>query len=82
MHQNVKFLSGSRGPDGPDLPSPFGRKFQLSVQFEQVQDSVQEESTSGPSQLESDFVTVAEVKELTQRYQLMALAEETRRNYF
>ena len=25
-------LSGSRGPDGPDLPSPLGRKFQLSVQ--------------------------------------------------
>ena len=30
---NVKLLSGSRGPDGPDLQSPFGRKFQLSVQF-------------------------------------------------
>ena len=30
---NVKFPSGSRGPHGPDLPSPFGRKFQLSVQF-------------------------------------------------
>ena len=24
-------FSGSRGPDGPDLPSPFGWKFQLSV---------------------------------------------------
>ena len=53
----------------------------LSVQFVQVQDSVQQESTSGPSQQESDFPTVAEVKELTQRYQLMALADETRRNY-
>ena len=52
-----------------------------SVQFEQVQDSVQEESTDGPSQQESDFVTVAKVKELTQRYQLMALAYETRQNY-
>ena len=38
-----------------------------SVQFQQVQDSVQEESTSGPSQQESDFVTFAKVKELTQR---------------
>ena len=53
----------------------------LSVQFKQVQDSVQQESTSGPSQQENDFVTVAKVKELTQRYQLMALADETRRNY-
>ena len=26
------FLTGSRGPHGPDLPSPFGRKFQLLVQ--------------------------------------------------
>ena len=24
------FFSGSRGPHGPDLPSPFGRKFQIS----------------------------------------------------
>ena len=38
-----------------------------SVQFEQVQDSVEEESTSGPSQQESNFVTFAKVKELTQR---------------
>ena len=53
-----------------------------SVQFEQVQDSVQEESTSGPSQQESDFVTFAKVKELTQRYQLMAVADEIRLNYF
>ena len=29
---NVKFLFGSRGPDGPDLQSPFGRKFELSVE--------------------------------------------------
>ena len=33
---NVKYtkilsFSGSRGSHGPDLPSPFGRKFQLSV---------------------------------------------------
>ena len=53
-----------------------------SVQFEQVQDSVQEESTSGPSQQESDFVTSATVKELTLRYQLMAVADEIRLNYF
>ena len=26
---NVKFFNGSRGPHGPDLPSPFGRKFQI-----------------------------------------------------
>ena len=31
----------------------------LSVPFEQVQDFVQEESTSGHSQQESDFVTFA-----------------------
>ena len=58
------------------------RKNARSVQFEQVQHYVQEESTSGPSQQESDFVTFAKVKELTQRYQLMAVADETRRNYF
>ena len=29
IYQNVKFLTGSRGPHGPDLPSPFARKFQL-----------------------------------------------------
>ena len=28
----LSIFSGSRGPDGPNLPSPFGRKFQLSVQ--------------------------------------------------
>ena len=28
----LSIFSGSRGPDGPDLPSPCGRKFQLSVQ--------------------------------------------------
>ena len=32
VYQTVKFLTDSRGPHGPDLPSPFGRKFQLSVQ--------------------------------------------------
>ena len=32
VHENVKFLSGSGDPDGPNLPSPFGQKFQLSVQ--------------------------------------------------
>ena len=26
---NVKFFTGSRGPHGPDLPSPFERKFQI-----------------------------------------------------
>ena len=31
---NVKSIfSGSRGPDGPDLPSHVGRKFWLSVNF-------------------------------------------------
>ena len=30
-HQNVKFLSGSRGPHGPDLSSPFGRKFHFAL---------------------------------------------------
>ena len=29
--KNVKFLSGSRGPHGPDLPSPWGQTFQLSA---------------------------------------------------
>ena len=28
----LSIFSGSGGPDGPDLPSPFGRKFQLSIQ--------------------------------------------------
>ena len=28
----LSIFSVSRGPDGPDLPSPPGRKFQLSVQ--------------------------------------------------
>ena len=32
VYQNVKFLTGSRGPHGRDLPSPFARKFQLSVE--------------------------------------------------
>ena len=27
--KNVEFLSGSRGPRGPDLPSPSRRKFQF-----------------------------------------------------
>ena len=27
----LSIFSGSRGPEGPDLPSPSGRKFQLSV---------------------------------------------------
>ena len=27
--KRVKFLSGSRGPHGPDLPSPCGRKLQF-----------------------------------------------------
>ena len=31
--QFSKYLSGSRDPDGPDLPSLFGRKFHLSVQL-------------------------------------------------
>ena len=31
VYQNVKFLTGSRGPHRPDLPSPFRQKFQLSV---------------------------------------------------
>ena len=31
----LSIFSGSRGPDGPDLPSPSGRKFQFSVQFSQ-----------------------------------------------
>ena len=31
--KNVKFLSGSRGPHGPDLPSPCGRKFQFFSTF-------------------------------------------------
>ena len=53
-----------------------------SVQFEQAQDSVQEESTSGPSQQENDYVTVEKVKDLTQKNQLMTLGDETRRNYF
>ena len=26
----LSFFTGSRGPHGPDLPSPFGRKFQIS----------------------------------------------------
>ena len=25
------FFSGSRGPHGPDLPSPFGRKFHIAL---------------------------------------------------
>ena len=25
----LSFFTGSRGPHGPDLPSPFGRKFQI-----------------------------------------------------
>ena len=29
--KNVKLVSGSRGPHGPDLRSPYGRKSQLSV---------------------------------------------------
>ena len=29
--KRLSILSGSRGPDGPDLPSPLGQKFQLSV---------------------------------------------------
>ena len=29
--KRLSILSGSRAPDGPDLPSPLGRKFQLSV---------------------------------------------------
>ena len=29
--KNVKFLSGIRGPQGPDLSSPCGRKFQFLV---------------------------------------------------
>ena len=33
----LSIFSGSRGPDGPDLPSPFGRKFQL--QFTREDDS-------------------------------------------
>ena len=28
--KRLSILSGSKGPDGPDLPSPLGRKFQLS----------------------------------------------------
>ena len=28
----LSIFSGSRGPNGPDLLSPFGRQFQLSVQ--------------------------------------------------
>ena len=31
--KNVRFLSGRKDPHGPDLPSPFGRRFQFSVQF-------------------------------------------------
>ena len=27
----LSFSPGSRGPDGPDLPSPLGQKFQLSA---------------------------------------------------
>ena len=27
----LSFFTGSRGPHGPDLPSPFGRKFQISL---------------------------------------------------
>ena len=29
----LKFSLVAEAPDGPDLPSSFGRKFQLSVQF-------------------------------------------------
>ena len=29
--QNVKLFSGSKGPDGPDLQSPFWRKFHISL---------------------------------------------------
>ena len=29
--ERLSILSDSRRPDGPDLPSPLGRKFQLSV---------------------------------------------------
>ena len=29
--KNVKFLSDSRSPNGPDLPSPSARKFQFSL---------------------------------------------------
>ena len=27
----LSFFTGSRGPHGPDLPSPFGRKFQIRI---------------------------------------------------
>ena len=33
MLKRLSILSGGRAPDGPDLPSPLLRKFQLSVQF-------------------------------------------------
>ena len=29
--KRLSILSGSRGPEGPDVPSPLGQKFQLSV---------------------------------------------------
>ena len=32
--KGLSILSGSRGPDGPDLPSPLGRKSQLSDTFQ------------------------------------------------
>ena len=34
--KRLSILSGSRGPDGSDLPSPLGQKFQLSVQFSKL----------------------------------------------
>ena len=29
----LSFFSGRRGPNGPDLPSPFGRKFHFCIHF-------------------------------------------------
>ena len=30
----IRIFSGSKGPHGPDLPSPFGRKFHFALQLD------------------------------------------------
>ena len=37
--KTLSLLSGSRGPHGPDLPSPCGRKFHISHLVSQVANS-------------------------------------------
>ena len=45
--KKLRIFSCSRGPDWPDLPSPFGRKFQLSVQFRSLDSTMTPDTLLG-----------------------------------